>query len=201
MIQIFFTRRQAVTDIMNMYFDNLYSSKKNREIDVEFRNAVGRWERYKSMAEIENGKKFAKLKEQTYPEILKTHRETWESDKEFKEDIEKNSTVVAEKVTGFRIPILNGNRAKNLGADCININLSKQNPTKQQKISYQERYVDAIGEALRWEEWTKKQMIRQEEDQRTKSNQYAKMQLKGPRPESEAGQKRNLSAATEAKNT
>ena len=70
-------------------------------------------------------------KEQANPEILKTHRDTWGSEKEFKEDVEKNPTVVADKVAGFRILILNGNRAKNLGADCININSPKQNPTKQ----------------------------------------------------------------------
>ena len=40
--------------------------------------------------------------------------------------------VVAEKVTGFTIPIFNGNKAKNLEADCISINLPKQNLTKLQ---------------------------------------------------------------------
>ena len=69
--------------------NNLYSNKKKKEIDLAFRNAVGKWERYKSMAEIENGKKLAKLKEKTYPEILKTYRDTWESEKEFKDNIEK----------------------------------------------------------------------------------------------------------------
>ena len=69
MIQIFFAKWQTVMEVMNVYFNNLYSNKKSKDIDQAFRNAVGRWERYKSMAELENGKKFAKLKEQTYPEI------------------------------------------------------------------------------------------------------------------------------------
>ena len=144
MIQIFFARREAISEVMDYYFRNLYTNKKNREIDTAFRKLVGRWERYKSMAEVQNGKKFTKLKESTYPEILKTCKETWESKKEFKEDIEKNPTVVAEKIKNFTIPILNGNRTNNLGADCITISLPKQHCTKAQKINYQERFVDAV---------------------------------------------------------
>ena len=72
---------------------------------------------------------------------------------------------------------MHGNRAKNLGADCININLPKQNPTKQPKIIYQERYLEAIGDALRWEEWTRKMANKREEEQKIKSDQYAKMQI------------------------
>ena len=72
---------------------------------------------------------------------------------------------------------MHGNRAKNLGAGCINIKLSKQNPTKQQKIIYQERYLEAIRDALRWEEWTQKMVNRREEEQKIKSDQYAKMQI------------------------
>ena len=84
---------------------------------MAFRKSVGKWERYKSMAEIENGKKFAKLKEITYPEILKTYNETWEIDKEFKEDTENNPTAIADKIKSFTIPIFNGNKANNLSHD------------------------------------------------------------------------------------
>ena len=175
MIQIFFARREAISEVMDYYFRNLYTNKKNREIDTAFRKLVGRWERYKSMAEVQNGKKFTKLKESTYPEILKTCKETWESKKEFKEDIEKNPTVVAEKIKNFTIPILNGNRTKNLGADCITIILPKQHCTKAQKVNYQEQLMDTVREAKRWEDWNQKQVKRQEEDQRQKSEQYARM--------------------------
>ena len=41
------------------------------------------------MAGIENGKKLAKLKEQTYPEILKTYRDTWESEKKLRTTLKK----------------------------------------------------------------------------------------------------------------
>ena len=117
------------------------------------------------MAEVESGKKFAKLKEQTYPVILKTCRETWENEIDFKEDTKKNPTTVAKKVKNFTIPILNGNRAKNLGPDCITISLPKQNCTRAQKIAYQERFVDVVREAQRWEDWNQKIAKRQEEEQ------------------------------------
>ena len=101
-----------------------------------------------------------------YPEILKIYRGMWESDSKFKEDTEKNLIVMAGQGENFTIPILNGNRAKNLGADCIAISLPKQNLTKAQKISYQERFVEAVKKAQRWEELIKKTIKRQEEDQR-----------------------------------
>ena len=56
--------------------------------------------------------------------------------------------AVAEKISEFRIPVMHSNRAKNFGADCIVVKLPKF-PTKQQKTIYQERYVDAVGNALR----------------------------------------------------
>lgn len=175
MIQIFFARREAISEVMDYYFRHFYINKKNREIDMAFRKSVGKWERYKSMAEIENGKKFARLKETTYPKILKTCSETWDAERNFKEDIENNLTVIADKIKSFTIPIFNGNKAKNLGAGCITISLPKQQCTKAQKMSYQERFMDAVREARRWEEWNWKQVARQEEEQRQKSRQFAQM--------------------------
>ena len=67
------TRREAIKKVMDYYFKNLYRNGNRQDIDMAFRNAVGKWERYKSMADIENGKKFAKIKEAIYPELLKTH--------------------------------------------------------------------------------------------------------------------------------
>ena len=174
MLQIFLAKRHLVTDIMNAYFDNLIPNKRKREIDEAFRSAAGKWERYKSMAEIENGKKFGKLKDQAYPKILKTYRETWESNGAFQEEIDKSQVAVAEKIAEFRIPVMHSNRAKNLGADCIVVKLPKF-PTKQQKIVHQERYVDAVANALRWEQWNDKMEARQEEDQRLKADRFARM--------------------------
>ena len=174
MLQIFLAKRHLVTDIMNAYFGNLIPDKRKGEVDEAFRNAAGRWERYKSMAEIENGKKFGKLKDETYPKVLKKHRETWESSRAFQEEIDNGQLAVAEKIPEFRIPVMHSNRAKNLGADCIVIRIPK-NPTKQQKIAHQERYVEAVANALRWEEWFEKMEARKAEDQKTKSEQYAKM--------------------------
>ena len=54
------------------------------------------------------------------------------------------------------------------------ISLPKQ-CTKAQKISYQERFIDAVREAKRWEEWNRKQAARQEEEQKQKSTQYVQM--------------------------
>ena len=174
MLQIFLAKRHLVTDIMNAYFGNLIPDKRKGEVDEAFRSAAGRWERYKSMAEIENGKKFGKLKDETYPKVLKTYRETWESSRAFQEEIDNGQLAVAEKIPEFRIPVMHSNRAKNLGADCIVIRIPK-NPTKQQKIVHQERYVEAVANALRWEEWFEKMEARKAEDQKTKSEQYAKM--------------------------
>ena len=178
MLQIFLAKRHLVTDIMNAYFDNLVPNKKKRDIDEAFRSAAGRWERYKSMAEIENGKKFGKLKDEAYPKILKTYRETWESNGAFQEELDKGQATVADKVPEFRIPVMHSNRAKNLGADCIAIRLPKF-PTKQQKIAHQERYVDAVANALRWEQWNEKMEANRAEDQKSKSEQFAKMVKQG----------------------
>ena len=174
MITIFFARREAIKEVMDYYFRNLYRNGNRQDIDMAFRNAVGKWERYKSMADIENGKKFAKIKEATYPELLKTHIETWETEENFKEDMAKNPNAIVEKIKSFTIPIYNGNKARNLGADRLTINLPK-NCTKQQKLSYQERYVNAIKDAKRWEDWSQKQAKRQEEEQRRKSVQFSHM--------------------------
>ena len=86
----------------------------------------------------------------------------------------KNPNAIVEKIKSFTIPIYNGNKARNLGADRLTINLPK-NCTKQQKLSYQERYVNAIKDAKRWEDWSQKQAKRQEEEQRRKSVQFSHM--------------------------
>ena len=186
MLQIFLAKRHLVTDIMNSYFSNLVPDKRKGEVDEAFRDAAGRWERYKSMAEIENGKKFGKLKDETYPKVLKLYRETWESSRAFKEEIDKGQLTVADKIPEFRIPVMHSNRAKNLGADCIVIRLPKA-PTKAQKIAHQERYVEAVANALRWEEWYEKMEARRAEDQKAKSEKFAKMLTLLPKTAAEKG--------------
>ena len=186
MLQIFLAKRHLVTDIMNSYFSNLVPDKRKGEVDEAFRDAAGRWERYKSMAEIENGKKFGKLKDETYPKVLKIYRETWESSRAFKEEIDKGQLTVSDKIPEFRIPVMHSNRAKNLGADCIVIRLPKA-PTKQQKIAHQERYVEAVANALRWEEWYEKMEARRAEDQKAKSEKFAKMLTQLPKTAAEKG--------------
>ena len=82
--------------------------------------------------------------------------------------------AIVEKIKIFTIPIFNRNKARNLGAYSLTINLPK-NCTKQQKLSYQERFVNAVKDAKRWEDWSQKQAKRQEEEQRQKSVQYSQM--------------------------
>ena len=174
MMQIFFARREAIKEIMDVYFKNLYINGDRQNVDIAYRNSVGKWERYKSKADIENGKKFARIKEETYPELLKIYNEAWETDEDFKKDVDRNPMVVAERIKNFTIPVYNGNKASNLGADRLTVNLPK-NCTKQQKLSYQQRFVNAVKDAKRWKEWSLKQAKRQEDDQKQKSENFSRM--------------------------
>ena len=191
MMQIFFARREAIKEIMDVYFKNLYINGDRQNVDTAYRNSVGKWERYKSKADIENGKKFARIKEETYPELLKIYNEAWETEEDFKKDVDRNPMVVAERIKNFTIPIYNGNKASNLGADRLTVNLPK-NCTKQQKLSYQQRFVNAVKDAKRWKEWSLKQAKRQEDDQKRKSENFSQMVIRG-RQQTESEDVMNIS--------
>ena len=191
MMQIFFARREAIKEIMDVYFKNLYINGDRQNVDTAYRNSVGKWERYKSKADIENGKKFARIKEETYPELLKIYNEAWETEEDFKKDVDRNPMVVAERIKNFTIPIYNGNKASNLGADRLTVNLPK-NCTKQQKLSYQQRFVNAVKDAKRWKEWSLKQAKRQEDDQKRKSENFSQMVMRG-RQQTESEDVMNIS--------
>ena len=191
MMQIFFARREAIKEIMDVYFKNLYINGDRQNVDIAYRNSVGKWERYKSKADIENGKKFARIKEETYPELLKIYNEAWETDEDFKKDVDRNPMVVAERIKNFTIPVYNGNKASNLGADRLTVNLPK-NCTKQQKLSYQQRFVNAVKDAKRWKEWSLKQAKRQEDEQKQKSENFSQMVIRG-RQQTESEDVMNIS--------
>ena len=68
----------------------------------------------------------------------------------------------------------------------------KRTPRLQQKLSYQQRFVNAVKDAKRWKEWSLKQAKRQEDDQKRKSENFSQMVMRG-RQQTESEDVMNIS--------
>ena len=75
MIKLFMTSEQKKKEIMDAYFKKLFGGSRaqgrnQKRVDTNFKDRSGRWEDYKSEAELENERTMERLKGQYYLDMM-----------------------------------------------------------------------------------------------------------------------------------
>ena len=164
-------------EIMKAYYSNIWVKNQKGVVDLQYKNATGRWEDYKSESELDNDRKMESLKGQYYPQMLEESRKIWKNRDELDDDLKTNKNAIIEKVESFITLHWNSNRPRDSGAH-YRIKKKPKNLDDSKAVSnYQEIYIKTLVAAETYEGIIKRREARDQEEAEAKAKKFADRQL------------------------
>ena len=177
MIKLFMVNEAKKKEIMKAYYSNIWVKNQKGVVDLQYKNATGRWEDYKSESELDNDRKMESLKGQYYPQMLEESRKIWKNRDELEDDLKTNKNAIIEKVESFITLHWNSNRPRDSGAH-YRIKKKPKNLDDSKAVSnYQEIYIKTLVAAETYEGIIRRREARDQEEAEAKAKKFADSQL------------------------
>ena len=177
MIKLFMVNEAKKKEIMKAYYSNIWVKNQKGVVDIQYKNAAGRWEDYKSESELDNDRKMESLKGQYYPLMLEEFRKIWKDREEMNEDLKINKNAIIEKVGSFITLHWNSNRPRDTGAH-YRVKKRPRNLDDSKAVSnYQEMYIKTLVAAETYEGIVRRREARDQEEAEANAKKFADTQL------------------------